>query len=182
MDATWQYPCSDAECECSQCSHMVQVFDSPYENQLGETVYPGMCTYLSPPETFEIPAAKLEAYLRSDDTRTTLVVSPASKSTASQDGFTAKDRKRLNAVYAVVVQSKEPTQGQLASDVRQEQISYGLSLYKPSSKHVKGVSFLTAARLTINADKFKDAEGGYKIGEVKSLAQAIRRAFHSPKE
>ena len=108
--------------------------------------------------------------------------SPAPKPTASQDGFTAKDRKRLKAVYAVVVQSKEPTQGQLASDVRQEQIAYGLSLYKQSSKHVKGVSFLTAARLTINADRFKEAEGGYKMGEVKSLAQAIRRAFHSPKE
>lgn len=182
MDATWQYPCSDAECECSQCSHMVQVFDSPYENQLGETVYPGMCTYLSPPETFEIPAAKLEAYLRSDDTRTTLVVSPASKSTASQDGFTAKDRKKVDALYDAVVRGKEPTQKRLAGDVRKEQITYGLGLYKQSSKHVKGVSFLTAARRTINADRFKDAEGGYKMGEVKSLAQAIRRAFLSPKE
>ena len=64
MDEDWQIPCPDKECECVRCSHRIQVFDNPYENQHGEAVYRAMCTHLSPPELFEIPATEFEEHLR----------------------------------------------------------------------------------------------------------------------
>ncbi len=64
MFTTWEYPCKDNECEFKRCSHKLIVTDAPYEDLQGNVVYPGMCHNLSAPETFEIPAAELEAFLR----------------------------------------------------------------------------------------------------------------------
>ena len=64
MVKDWQIPCPDKECECVRCSHRIQVFDNPYENQHGEAVYRAMCTHLSPPELFEIPATEFDEHLR----------------------------------------------------------------------------------------------------------------------
>ena len=82
----WQYPCPDKECECVRCSHRIQVFDNPYENQYGEAVYRAMCTHLSPPELFEIPAADFEERLRNNNTKTMQTVS------SSASVFTKDDR------------------------------------------------------------------------------------------
>ena len=191
----YPYPCELHNGGCIlPCDGLAEVPDIPYPLDDDTIVYRPRCYKRQPPlhlsqisqEEFErakrgefAPKAPQEAVSGENPGEEQ---SPAPKPAAIKEGFTAKDRKRLDAVYDVVVRSKEPAQAQLASDVRHEQIAYGLSLYKPSSRHVKGVSFRTAAKRAINADRFKDAEGGYKMSEVKSLTQAIRRAFLSSKE
>ncbi len=85
MATEWQYPCKDEDCECSRCSHTIRVFNDTYENLRGEIVYPGMCTYLSPPEPFEILATDFEEWQRRNNTKTIQTVS------SSSSGFTKDD-------------------------------------------------------------------------------------------
>ncbi len=93
-------------------------------------------------------------------------------------GFNKRDRIMLEAVYNASVFGKEPNLSQSACIVRQQQVEYGLNLYRPSSRHNAGVSFRAAAKKAIEAPQFANVCGAYKIGEVHSLARAINRAFY----
>lgn len=93
MATEWQYPCKDEDCECSRCSHTIRVFDEPYENQRGESVYPGMCTYLSPPEPFEVPATEFEEWQRCNNTKTMRTV-VSSNSSFTKDDCNSEPSKR----------------------------------------------------------------------------------------
>ena len=74
-----------------------------------------------------------------------------------------------------------PTDAQIAGDMRRQQVLYGIRLYKPSSKHVKGFSSYRAAEKAIRAPQFRNVEGAYTLAERNSLARAIRREWTSPR-
>ena len=93
-----------------------------------------------------------------------------------RSGFTEADRTMLRKVYRAAVFGEMPTDAQVAGDVRRQQVAYGAGLYKPSSKHKKGVSFETAAKKAILAQEFKGVAGAYTMSEKKTLARAIQRA------
>ena len=93
-------------------------------------------------------------------------------------GFTEADRAMLRKVYRAAVFGEMPTDAQIAGDVRRRQAIYGASLYKPSSKHVKGVSFAAAAKRAILAQEFKGVDGAYTMSERKNLARAIERVYY----
>ena len=97
------YPCKDKECECSRCSHQLRILDDPYENQHGEIVYPGMCTYLSPPEPFEVLATEFEEWLRNRSTSLTpvsLTENQASPSSPNDTASLPKPRRGGASAYA----------------------------------------------------------------------------------
>ena len=94
------------------------------------------------------------------------------------EGFTAADREMLEQIYRASVYGETPTYAQRAGDVRRRQIAYGVTLYKPSSRYVKGVSSYVAARQVVR--QFEDAEDAYSSDEIASLAKAIRREYQKP--
>ena len=87
----------------------------------------------------------------------------------------------LRQIYRASVLGETPSEAQIAGDVRRQQVLYGAELYKPSSKHVKGVSSYRAAEKAIRAPQFRDVEGAYKSADKKTLAQAIVREYKFPK-
>ena len=91
-------------------------------------------------------------------------------------GFTQADRTLLRQVQRAAVFGEMPTDAQVAGDVRRRQVAYGANLYRPSSRHVKGVSFADAAQKAILAQQFKGVAGAYTMSEKHSLARAIQRA------
>ena len=91
-------------------------------------------------------------------------------------GFTQADRTMLRQVQRAAVFGEIPTDAQVAGDVRRRQVTYGANLYRPSSRHVKGVSFADAAQKAILAQQFKGVAGAYTMSEKHSLARAIQRA------
>ena len=97
--------------------------------------------------------------------------------TSAAEGFTTADRKMLEKIYRASVYGEMPTAAQVVGDVRRRQIAYGVSLYKPSSRSQKGVSYRQAAKNAINAPQFQGIDGTYSMDEVKSLARAIQRAY-----
>ena len=64
MHSTYNYPCNVRDCGCAKCGKTLTVIDNPYENADGQSVYPAMCNWLSPPEPYDIPVDEVEAYLR----------------------------------------------------------------------------------------------------------------------
>ena len=187
------YPCEfhKGGCGYSSCDGLAEVPERAYQAEDDSIVYYPRCYKLQSPQILssiseeEFKRAKRGEFVprkgTSNDTDTKLDVSETIIP-AKGDGFTPKDRQRLNAIYDASVLGKETPTGQIAAAVRKDQIEFGLNLYRPRTKHTKGISFRTAAIRTIKAERFEGAEGSYKMGEVKSLAQAIRRAFLSPKE
>ena len=107
-----------------------------------------------------------------------LVAAPPQARASVVEGFTAADRKMLAQIYRASVYGETPTYAQRAGDVRRRQIAYGVTLYKPSSRYVKGVSSYVAARQAVR--QFEDAEGAYSSDEIASLAKAIRREYQKP--
>jgi hypothetical protein len=97
---------------------------------------------------------------------------------AAAEGFTTADRKMLERIYRASVYGETPTAAKVVGDVRRRQIAYGVSLCKPSSRHVKGVSSYCAARQAVR--QFEDEEGAYSSDEMASLAKAIRREYQKP--
>ena len=106
------------------------------------------------------------------------VAAPPQARASVVEGFTAADRKMLEQIYRASVYGETPTYAQRAGDVRRRQIAYGVTLYKPSSRYVKGVSSYVAARQAVR--QFEDAEGAYSSDEIASLAKAIRREYQKP--
>ena len=103
---------------------------------------------------------------------------PARKDDTFANVFTNEDRKLLRQIHRATVYGETPTDAQLAGDVRREQVAYGLRFYKPSTRYVTGVSYVQAARKAIVAPQFVGAEGAYSLGELKTLAKAIERAYN----
>ena len=95
--------------------------------------------------------------------------------------FSAEDRRMLRQIYRASVFGETPSEAQVAGDVRRQQVLYGAKLYKPSSKHVKGVSSYRAAEKAIRAPQFRDVEGAYTLAERDVLARAIRREYKFPR-
>ena len=95
--------------------------------------------------------------------------------------FSAEDRRMLRQIYRASVFGETPSEAQVAGDVRRQQVLYGAKLYKPSSKHVKGVSSYRAAEKAIRAPQFHDVEGAYTLAERDVLARAIRREYKFPR-
>ena len=106
------------------------------------------------------------------------VAAPPQARASVVEGFTAADRKMLEQIYRASVYGETPTAAQVVGDVRRRQIAYGVNLYKPSSRYVKGVSSYVAARQAVR--QFEDAEGAYSSDEIASLAKAIRREYQKP--
>lgn len=103
------------------------------------------------------------------------------------DGFDRQwfhDRygKKIDKTYDAAVLGRTPTDAQIAGDVRRRQVFYGVKLYKPGSKHIKGFSALKAAIRAINDPQFQNVEGAYSIAEKRSLARAIQREYKSPRD
>ena len=96
--------------------------------------------------------------------------------------FTRADRKMLRQIHRASVFGQTPTVSQVAGDVRRQQVLYGLKLYSPASKFVKGVSSYVAAKKAILTPQFYDVEGAYKMSQIKTLARAILREYKSPKD
>ena len=91
------------------------------------------------------------------------------------DGFTGHDRSMLRQIHKAAVFGETPTDSQVAGNIRQQQVIYGVKLYRPSSGKSKGFSSLKAADRAISAPQFKDAPGAYKATERQTLAKEIRR-------
>ena len=92
------------------------------------------------------------------------------------DGFNPSDLKILHQIPRASVFGETPSDAQTVGDLRRQQVAYGASLYRPSSRHVKGVSFADAAHKAILAQQFKGVAGAYTMSEKHSLARAIQRA------
>lgn len=90
--------------------------------------------------------------------------------------------KMLHQIHRATVYGETPTDAQIAGDVRRQQVLYGADLYRPTSKHVKGVSSYAAAEKAILAPQFKGIEGAYSLAEKNTLARAIAREYKSPKD
>ena len=97
------------------------------------------------------------------------------------DGFTQHDRKVLHQIQQVAVYGNNPTDSQMAGNIRHEQVIYGANRYKPSSGKSRGYSAYRAATDAIKATEFKNKPGAYTIAEKSSLAQAIRREYNKGK-
>ena len=106
----------------------------------------------------------------------------ASKALSTLKQKHEKNIKMLHQIYRATVYGENPTDAQFAGDVRRQQVRYGADLYRPTSKHVKGVSSYTAAEKAILAPQFKGVEGAYSLAEKKTLARAIVREYRSPRD
>ena len=95
------------------------------------------------------------------------------------DGFGPDDRRLLQQIYRATVFGETPTDAKVAGDVRRRQVLYGASLYKPPTKHDKGVSSYLAAEKAIKAPQFSGESGAYSLPEKKTLARAIVREYRS---
>ena len=94
-------------------------------------------------------------------------------------GFSSRDRKLLNEIHRAAVFGETPVDARVSGDIRRSQVLYGASLYRPSSRHVKGVSSTQAARSAIK--QFRGRPGAYSLEETASLAKAILREYQSLK-
>ena len=94
-------------------------------------------------------------------------------------GFGPEDRRLLRQIYRATVFGETPTDAKVAGDVRRRQVLYGASLYKPPTKHDKGVSSYLAAEKAIKAPQFSGESGVYSLPEKKTLARAIVREYRS---
>ena len=95
----------------------------------------------------------------------------------SRQWFQRRYGKKIDRIHDASVLGKEPSGSSLAGDVRREQVAYGVTIYRPQSRHDKGVSFMRAAKMAINNPQFKDIDGAYTLPEAKTLSRAIERAY-----
>jgi len=186
---SYPYPCElyQAGCIISSCDGLASVPDIPYPKDDDTIVYYPRCykqqtpQFLSEISEAEFARAKRGEFQRQDTAHKDQPAAreiPSDNSSTAAEGFTSADRKLLRQIHRATVYNETPTDAQLAGDVRREQVAYGLRFYKPSTRYVKGVSFVQAARKAICAPQFVRAEGAYSLGELKTLAKAIERAYN----
>ena len=56
-------------------------------------------------------------------------------------------------------------------------MAYGVTIYRPRSRHDKGVSSMRAAKMAIDNPQFNGIVGAYTLPEAKALSRAIERAY-----
>ena len=95
----------------------------------------------------------------------------------SRQWFQRRYGKKIDRIHDASVLGKEPSGSSLAGDVRRQQVAYGVKLYRPRSRHDKGVSFMRAAKMAINNPQFNGIVGAYTLPEAKTLSRAIQRAY-----
>lgn len=93
----------------------------------------------------------------------------------TSNGFTPEDRRRLQRIERASVYNDTTPEAQHKAQTRRQQVKYGASLYRPTTKYERGFSYIRAAKAAIDHDRFRNAQGAYSASETKSLAQAIRR-------
>ena len=183
---SYPYPCElyQAGCGCSSCDGLAAVPDIPSPKDDDTIVYHPRCYKQQPPQFLseiseaEFARAKRGAFQHQDTARKAQPVAreiPSDNSSTAAEGFTNADRKMLKQIHRASVYGETPTAAQVVGDVRRRQIAYGVKLYKPSSRYVKGVSSYVAAKQAIR--QFEDAQGAYSSAEMASLAKAIRREY-----
>ena len=168
MDEDWQIPCPDKECECVRCSHRIQVFDNPYENQHGEAVYRAKCTHLSPSELFEIPATEFDEHLRNIYTKPVPTARTDSASATVEDiqraaeevKLTVRKAKREIIKDAHTARTSEADR-RVPKGERGRQIGNVRKIMREAKAAGKRMSILRACRAV-----WQDVKGGYPSPEA----------------